>query len=122
MIACVSEAGFDVEPYGDDGMSANVSPDQQSAFEAAQKKCQDDLDLFPVHELTSADFDSLYTQSLEAAECLEAHGYDIPEAPSRQAFEDDYQTNAWVPHGYVTGISGTEFAKLEKECPQPTVD
>ena len=124
LAGCVREAGFDVTVFPPDGMSVDAPPEQQSEVAAIQDECRESLGVFQFEELTDADYDTLYEASLENARCLTDLGYDIPPAPSRQAFQDTYESDPWLPYSSpgLAALGPEEFAKAEEECPQPRVE
>ncbi|KRC62690.1 hypothetical protein ASE14_02375 [Agromyces sp. Root81] len=121
---CVREAGFDVTVFPPDGMSVDAPPEQQSEVAAVQEACRQSLGVFQFEELTDADYDTLYELTLENAKCLTELGYDIPPAPSRQVFQDTYDSDPWLPYSSpeLAELGPKEFAKAEEKCPQSRVE
>ena len=119
MLKCVVEAGFDASIYGDGLDSGSMPVAQFPVFQAVQAKCQEDLGAFPVVDPSELDWDAFYANTLSAADCLTGQGFEIPAAPSRPAFEQDYPSDPYSPFLSLPHLTSNQFAALEAVCPQP---
>lgn len=127
MIAdCLSKEGFPYATAPGDGSIAwtDVPNEQMEAFDIARYKCSAMYPRDPSHQepLSESQLDRLYEYYTgEMTECLISLGYDVPPAPSRQAFGESYSTKPWLPFdsAYATAQDDPEaYALLEKTCPQ----
>lgn len=76
-----------------------------------------------------------YLQELQAMQCLQAEGYEIPAPPSLEVYIEtfpepgsrdlsDESFSFWSAHHFVqphTGVSSGEYARLLEACPPPEV-
>lgn len=124
---CMADKGWKIEVQPNGAFKATVPPDQQNAYLADQDACAQAFETdHPAPKLTVADFRDLYEQELEAMACLEKAGFPATRPPvSEQQYVDDYSAGrapSWHAYLAVTGLSGDEFAEVEKKCPQPGVN
>lgn len=125
-VACMRERGWDIEVREDDSWYApGVSEEQYDAYVADTNECQEQNETIEQPEDVSAErWKNGYDAVVESAECLRDQGYDIPKAPSFQAWKDSFfaggGANQWLPWGFVPvpSMSADEFTSLEKVCPQ----
>ena len=120
MLGCVNQAGFDASIDGESLDSGSMPPAQFPVYSAVLEACQHDNGLFPVVEPSELDWNAFYTNVNVAASCLRNEGYDIPDAPSRHVFEQNYATDPYSPFLFLPNLSSSDFSALEQECPQPT--
>ena len=112
--------------FRDQGLNVNESGEQveieADGFDEALAACEEILGRPPAPApLTDDEITSIYEQSLAAATCLEAVGYDISEPPSLDEFIETYRLSMqggpppWLPHGEVPGMP-------PESCPQPSLN
>jgi len=93
-----------------------ASDDEQLKLEQDDAACYEELGVDPNRTLTSGEFDLLYDQYQEGAECLRDFGADISQAPSRQVFSEEYYTDPWLPWAQV---AEAEYDAALEVCPMP---
>jgi hypothetical protein len=120
---CLHEAGFpDVQADPEGGLSWQTS--QAEAFALAMYVCQAQFPLDPKYDVqvTDEQLGKLYDYlTLVQVPCLEALGFDIPEAPSKARFVETYfDAPEWLPYTAVTSPEApAEAAERAIElCPQ----
>ncbi|ACZ30615.1 hypothetical protein Xcel_1587 [Xylanimonas cellulosilytica DSM 15894] len=132
MIACYAEFGLEsVRSIGGGtvGMvnlideTGQVPAGVQARVDAAAAECNARVPL-PEHQSWAFD-GAAYQRMIELRECIVAHGFEVPEAPSEEAWKDSEPASAWNPYeamlGGARGASTTqdEVAALMTACPQP---
>ena len=121
---CMQKAGFatTIAPGGGGVAINNLPKQQQEAYDLAFYYCQTEYPVNPVDTapLSSDEAKFLYSYlTTTLANCLEKHGQSIPNPPSEQTFADSYSTTGgWTPYSYVSDVSESRWAELNKECPQ----
>ena len=121
VVDCLQERGWDVVLEADGWSMEGATAEQADAYERDQRECQElsGANDIPVPPLTDERLEELYAYEVELAECLRAEGYDIPEAPSEQAFVELYTTeDAWYAYRFVTPTSEDAWKALQVSCPQ----
>jgi len=128
-VACMRERGWDIEVREDESWYApGVSEEQYDAYVADTNECREANETIEQPEDVSAErWKNGYDAVLASAECLRDQGYDIPKAPSFQAWKDTFfvgdGANQWLPWSFVPvpSMSADEFTSLEENCPQVEV-
>jgi hypothetical protein len=116
-VECLQDRGWESELDETTGQIYTPVPESdENAFDEDDAACFDELGVDPDRSLTSAEFDTLYAQYLEGAHCIEQQGFVVSEPPSRQVFQETYETNAWVPW---TEVGDDDFAEVLDRCPMP---
>jgi len=118
---CLNEGGFSVSVYQDLSLAVNVPPEQLEAMAPVEDACWQEAESRypPAPPPTEGELYDLY---LEAAICLEAEGYEIPEAPTRETWTDAYPDEVfWFPHAFVPNVSESAWLRINRTCPQPGV-
>jgi hypothetical protein len=121
IVDCLRERGWDVNLEVDGWSMEGVSEQQSDAYSRDQGECQDlsGLNDISVPPLTDDRLKDIYAYEVELADCLRSEGYDIPEAPSEQAFMDRYTTeDAWFAYKFVEPTSEERWTALQTSCPQ----
>lgn len=116
--SCVLEQGYKLL---EDGVTWAVPEKQKPAFQLAQYSCTAMYPPLPEYtkEWSDKQISAQYDWTIESViPCLEERGHSITGVPSRQAFIDDYRSNAFFPFSQVSGLSNAEWAELESSCPQ----
>lgn len=114
---CMQSKGWDSKLNEDDGTVATSVPvGMNEKFDQDDAACFVELGVDPNRSLTSKEFDTLYDQYTVGAECLKSAGFSSPEPPSRQVFEDTYDSSPWIPW---TSRPSDEIPKAMEACPMP---
>lgn len=114
---CLQSKGWDSTLDSETGhISTFIPTGQEEAYQEADAECFSELGVNANRSLTSSEFDTIYQSYLEGKECLEAEGYSITEAPSRQVFEQEWGPDPWVPWGQV---SESSLGDALEACPIP---
>ncbi|MBF4563657.1 hypothetical protein [Plantibacter sp. VKM Ac-2876] len=80
---CLREKGVDMpDPKADGSMNINVNEIDMDAYEAAAPQCQEEVGPPPASSEGGTTEEQSMKQTLEAAECLRDHGFDVPD-PTR---------------------------------------
>jgi hypothetical protein len=117
MEACLNEAGYDVKVYDDGSVGISLPNDQMPELDAASSGCSQRFGYDAVSTLTDEQMPDLYAETVATVECLEEHGYPVPDVPSEQAFIDG---TPFMAYGEVpTTVVGEKWDRLQLECPQP---
>lgn len=124
---CMNEAGFpSVKDSGDGGvLSGDLVISQGEAYAIAMYDCNARYPLDPKFNepVTDEDLSLIYDYLVDTQmPCLEAHGYEVVEPPSRQQFIENYETDPWIPSGpIIMAIAQTDdftpAMKLLEDCP-----
>ncbi|WP_406245403.1 hypothetical protein ACI7YT_10085 [Microbacterium sp. M] len=117
-VDCLEDKGWTVEVDAESvQFSVNtVSDEEQLKLEQDDLDCYEELGYDPNRTLTADEFDELYDQYRDAAECLRGEGFEISDAPSRQVFAETYYSDAWLPWDQVDEAS---FNEALDACPMP---
>jgi len=114
---CLQEKGWESELDEETGqIRTPVDDGDDQAFDEDDAACFEELGVDPDRSLTSAEFDTLYEQYLEGKDCLEGAGHAITDPPSRQVFEETYDSDAWVPW---TEVGDEAITEALEACPMP---
>jgi hypothetical protein len=72
--------------------------------------------------LTDQQLGALYDYNLNTlVPCLEAEGYEVPDAPSKTTFIDTFLSDPWYPYADAFGsgsYSQAEYYRVSELCPQ----
>ncbi len=123
MADCLREAGFpDVRAEPDGGLSWETS--QADQFALAKYICSEQYPLDPQYDVqvTDEQLGKLYDYlTLVQVPCLEAQGFEIPEAPSKTRFIETYfDSPEWLPYAQVVGpeVAEEAYERAVELCPQ----
>lgn len=123
--SCLRESGWAVDFSESDGSYevAGVPEAQASQLQADELACGEEFlpEAVGVSEVTPEQWTQMYAAELEVAECLRGEGYDVPEAPTEQAFVDSYVSGTgepWSPYASVPALGDSEWNRLNTACPQ----
>jgi hypothetical protein len=121
VVNCLNGEGFSASVYQDLSVKIDVPEEQMGAFAAVEDACWQAADeRYPAAPPPTAE--QLYDLYLEAAACLEAEGYPIPEPPTRDSWVDAYPGRVlWHPHSFVPNVGEETWLRLNRVCPQPGV-
>ncbi|WP_138946340.1 hypothetical protein [Plantibacter sp. M259] len=82
---CLREKGVDMpDPEADGSMKINVNEVDMEAYEAAVPLCQEEVGPPPAPTGGGMSEEQSLQQTIEAAECLREHGFDVPD-PTRDS-------------------------------------
>lgn len=113
--SCMSERGWEVEII--DGATAAEVPDaQMDSYVQAVSECSEILGFTTPRELTDDDLGLAFEAQVANRSCLIELGYDLPKAPTLQAYVDS--NGAWTPYSDLPDLDPDAFASVERECPQ----
>lgn len=120
---CLHEGGYpDASVTADGGLSYGVVPEgQEEALAIALYVCSVQFQSDPKFSgpLSAEQLDTLYDYYTgELAQCIEAQGFTVADAPSRATFIDSYQSTGWSPYQSLTQISQQQWDDLNEACPQ----
>jgi hypothetical protein len=120
---CLVGQGFaDVKAMPDGGIeSGPVPPAQAEAYAVAMYVCSAQYPMDPKYlaPMTDDRIGALYDYYVdEMVPCLEAEGYAVPPAPSRETYIDTYLTGGWTPYDGVAPSSNAEWYRINDVCPQ----
>ncbi len=84
----------------------------------------------PEFKLKKSLDDEAYQKMLDLRQCIIAHGYPMPEAPSVEVWKDSELAYAWNPYSEFNGMGGrglgaqvqisdSDLSFLADACPQP---
>lgn len=120
---CMAEQGFKVA-VGDDGGidSGNLPPEQAGSYALAMYVCDAKYPLDAKYSAPLTESQIRYIFDYYAGDltrCLTEQGYKVAQAPSWQSFYDSYGSgNFWTPYQGLGPLPPSDFAKLNKACPQ----
>ncbi len=131
-IACYAEYGLTPIRNMAGGVGFVDLPDDASTralLERAAADCNARIPL-PTHQLNKALDDAAYQKVLDLRQCIVAHGYPMPEAPSAEVWKDSDLMYAWNPYSEFNGMGGmglgaqikiadADLFALADACPQP---
>lgn len=99
-------------------------PATQKLFEDSATDCNARISQ-PEYRQDQALTDSAYERMVVTRECMVAHGYQVPEPPSKETWKDsDPWYTAWNPYEVLVGagameVTDDELRALNEACPQP---
>jgi hypothetical protein len=121
VVDCLQERGWDVVLESDGWSIEGTNAEQAESYTQDQEACQEETGFNDLKgpPLTEAQMKDLYKFEVDLAECLRREGYEIPDAPSEQAFIDRYTTtDAWYAYRTVEPTSEESWNELQETCPQ----
>lgn len=123
--ACMGDQGFAVSVSRDNGLEWESLPVAQAeSFALAQFICSATYPLNPKVNVPLDDeqLARLYDYFVnELTPCLEGEGFAVGDAPSLQAFTDDYYSErSWSPYDAVVSQQSSEddWYEVNEKCPQ----
>jgi hypothetical protein len=126
MVGCLTDLGWEVIDHGDSYESPHDIPDDQFEQYAADVElceAQFGYDDLPPPYVTRPEAELLYGLLLDVADCIRDLGYDVPDAPSQQAFVEalvTYPIPAWHPYdSFYEDNDWSAIGQIERECPTP---
>lgn len=115
---CLQARGWPVNvDEGGTRVSFSLPLEQEDQYDADVSACSDELGFDTNNPVSNEQLEVLYAELNEMAECLEAEGYPISEAPSLQTFID--MTNSLEPWGPWMDIPPAQVSDAMDKCPQP---
>lgn len=125
-VDCLVAKGWTVrydDQDGGRGYSSVIDDSQSDQFDADTKACKKQVGWTePVidHHWTDEEWQDIYADEQQVAQCLRDEGYDVPEVPSFQEWRDRYGTDDhWSAYGFVPNVDQQEWKRLNLACPQP---
>ena len=115
---CLQDAGFPADLQSDGNIRVKVTPDQQTAYQAASEVCDEQVDPgLAALPLNDAELEWLYGDYVASYACLKAQGYDPVQPPSLQAYIGVYRSSAptWSPYESPERAGGLP----RTACPEP---
>ncbi|WP_166345308.1 hypothetical protein [Phytoactinopolyspora limicola] len=123
MTRCLSDKGWDVAANEQGGVSYELPSDQEERFYEDSDQCLKEIGYDDDAFFTTEYLDRDYDLRVENAACIEALGYELPDAPSRQAFIDQTINDrfaSWEPILDVIEIHGREASEhAQRACERP---
>ncbi len=129
-IACYAEYGLTPirTMAGSVGFN-NYPQDEVALLDKASTDCNNRVPL-PEFKLNKTLDDAAYQKMLDLRQCIVAHGYPMPEAPSAEVWKDSELAYAWNPYSEFNGMGGmglgapikiadADLFALADACPQP---
>lgn len=128
-MACFAERGVTVTPAASGGVHLPIvnliadPPGTQDLIDEAMWDCSELVGRFDWWQVPLDE--DVYQRILESRECVIAHGYEVPEAPSLEVWQQ--QGGMWFPHQFAFDVRRAEgfrwtysvWAELNRVCPQP---
>jgi hypothetical protein len=110
--ACMSERGWTVSIESDGGVVGEYPESQRAIYELDTAECSNaaGADVVP----TEAQFEAGYKALLANRECIVGEGYDLPEAPTYQAWREI--DGKWNPFLDLPEITGEQLDALIAVC------
>jgi hypothetical protein len=100
-----SDGGYDATAEQSDKLVSDIS------------ECSADVDA-SVAPWDDADWEAVYAENVDSAECVAGLGFDVPTQPSLQVFKDAYYTDSiWDPYQYVPADEVQQV--IADQCPLP---
>lgn len=125
--ACMTEKGWPATAGSADDAEGGSSitfeyipDDQQSAFEADQTGCTDELGMFDDGLSTEAGLRSKYDWLVGQGRCLADAGYPIPDPPSFATTKDAYATSGVLDLDPMKYVPAESYGKALAACPRST--
>lgn len=119
VVACVEEHGFEASSYEGFGVQVvYAGEEQEELVSRIEGECWEEVEQrFPAPPPLS--LEETYYYLLDVADCLRGLGYDIPEAPSLDAYLDQAaaQTRTWDPYGHLSQRGVDTYALQREGCP-----
>lgn len=130
-LGCLNDLGYPVVAMPDGrGIDSSMIPASQAArggpYALAVYTCQAQYSMEPsTGELTEEELGELYDWYLGVeVPCLEEHGAEVSDPPSRASFIETYNSNPWIPFGAIDheALGPEKIDELLAECPQSPAD
>lgn len=122
VVACVEERGFEASSARGFGVRIEYAGEEQGEVATrVEGECWEDVDeRFPAPPPLS--HEERYYYMLDVAECLRNLGYDIPEAPSLEAYVDQMSAeqpsiDLWDPYFILFRQGVDTYAIQREQCP-----
>ena len=108
-----------MSPDGD-SMTADIPPEQRSAFMAAKDACEAQIGEPPTpRPLSEQEIRDRYDYLVQARQCLIDLGYTMSEPPSVDEFIDSWATGPWSPYNDLADqTTRQQWEEANQECPQ----
>jgi len=127
IVDCLAARGFSASLLRDGAIfhesgDVRVEGDYDAARDACMLEVTGTLTGLLPEDYTAADWRSLRRQEQDAAECLRAHGFEIPVVPALGEIKQSYQTkHPWRAYSFVPieELGQSEWMDLNWDCPQP---
>lgn len=123
-VECLRAHGIAAEVVEGQGyaLSIETPPGQEEFVTRIDNECGDEVEAkYPSPPPPTPE--EFYYLFLEAAECLEAEGYSIPDPPTLEQFVEDWNSvgnkGPWTPHAYLPAMGLEAWARINRVCPQP---
>lgn len=122
LLSCLADAGIGVTAQSDGGYLLDPRGLSDSAFDALNSQCADQVGPQPTPSpVTAEEASALYDLNLEAMECLARLGVSVEPPPSREKYIEQYiqshlaMVAPWSPFKTV----GDTYLD---QCPQPRLE
>lgn len=122
---CLVNDGWPVKTFESDpgvtgfALSEQLPQSQNVAYSKAIEKCRKVVGPPPPRlEMTKARLSRLYDFYVDSRQCLIDRGYPLPEAPTRDSFVANFESEMWTPWGDLPEQALSNPADWEKACPQ----
>lgn len=111
LMSCIRGMGYDVRAQDDGSYRIEAAALDNGAEEECRKKLGPEPTPAPI---TAGEASWLYDANLAAKKCLEAHGVEVSDPPSREVYVQDYlaMRAPWTPYAEVG-------SRYDDVCPQP---
>ena len=125
IVECLQQRGWDVKLSQPGSTSYDVkrNSNQDSQFAEDQVACDKEAGWVqnpPMSEWIDAQWAQAYAFQRETADCLRGQGYEIPDIPSFQKWQDTFPTeDAWTAYEFVPNVDEQEWNRLNQACPPP---
>lgn len=116
-----AQAGSPDDAEGGSSITYEYVPDdQESAFEADQTECANELGTWDDGLSTEAGLKSKYDWYVGQGRCLAAAGYPIPDPPSFATAKDAYETSGVFDMDPMRFVPAESYGKALAACPRST--
>jgi len=112
--SCLRDRGWDVTEK-DGAIVIEIPESQKDAYQRDSQECQEATGFDADKELTDSNYDDIYEWYSSIGECLDGAGFDVPTRPSREVFQETYNTEPWIPWD---GVSLGEMDRAKELCPE----
>lgn len=123
VVGCLQEKGWDASVAPEGGFEAAFPTDQEEQYRADVEACHDELgDAMDPPPMSSEEVERAYDMLLDVATCVRGLGFEVPEAPSKQAYVEHLVNNGigpWHPYDGITepGDPDSQWREAKEECP-----
>lgn len=122
VVACVEEQGFEASSARGFGVRVEYAGEEQGEVATrVEGECFEEIEQrFPLPPPLS--HEEQYHYMLDVAQCLRDLGYDIPQAPSLEAYVDQRSAeepsiDLWDPYFILSGRGVDTYAIQRESCP-----